>query len=38
MTGRRAVSLAVLVGALGYFVDVFDLLLFSIWRWERRRS
>ena len=29
---RRTVSLAVLVAALGYFVDVYDLLLFSILR------
>lgn len=29
---RRAVTLAVLVAALGYFVDIYDLLLFSIIR------
>ena len=29
---RRNVSLAILVAALGYFVDVYDLLLFSILR------
>src|SRR3954469_16224559 len=28
----RAVTLAVLVAALGYFVDIYDLLLFSIVR------
>src|SRR5438105_2004971 len=28
----RAISLAVLVAALGYFVDIYDLLLFSIVR------
>jgi len=29
---KRAVSLAILVAALGYFVDIYDLLLFSIVR------
>jgi MFS transporter, putative metabolite:H+ symporter len=29
---KRAVSLAVLVAALGYFVDIYDLILFSILR------
>ena len=29
---RRAVALAVLVAALGYFVDIYDLILFSIVR------
>ncbi|HYM20471.1 MAG TPA: MFS transporter [Candidatus Kapabacteria bacterium] len=29
---KRAVSLAVIVAALGYFVDIYDLLLFSIVR------
>lgn len=29
---RRAVTLAVIVAALGYFVDIYDLLLFSIVR------
>ena len=29
---RRAISLAVLVGALGYFVDIYDLILFSMIR------
>lgn len=29
---RRAVNLAVIVAALGYFVDIYDLLLFSIVR------
>ncbi|MFI5264362.1 MAG: MFS transporter, partial [Candidatus Kapaibacterium sp.] len=30
--GKRAIGLAVLVAALGYFVDIYDLLLFSIVR------
>lgn len=30
--GRRAVTMAVLIAALGYFVDIYDLLLFSIVR------
>ena len=30
--GRLAVTLAVLVAALGYFVDIFDLLLFALLR------
>ncbi len=30
--GARAVQLAVLVAALGYFVDIYDLLLFSVVR------
>ena len=29
---RRAVALAILVAALGYFVDIYDLILFSIVR------
>src|SRR3954453_8888812 len=29
---RRAVNLAVLVAALGYFVDIYDLILFSVVR------
>jgi len=32
MTARRSVGLAVLVSALGYFVDAYDLILFSILR------
>ena len=28
----RAVALAILVAALGYFVDIYDLILFSIVR------
>lgn len=35
---KRAVSLAVLVAALGYFVDIYDLLLFSIVRIPSLRS
>lgn len=31
-TARRAISLAVLVAALGYFVDIYDLILFSMVR------
>lgn len=31
-TSRRAVTLAVVVAALGYFVDIYDLLLFGIVR------
>lgn len=31
-TARRAVNLAVLVAALGYFVDIYDLILFSMVR------
>ena len=30
--GRRAVTVAVLVAALGYFVDLFDLILFTVLR------
>lgn len=30
--GRRALALAILVAALGYFVDIYDLILFSIVR------
>jgi MFS transporter, putative metabolite:H+ symporter len=30
--GRRSIALAVLVAALGYFVDIYDLILFSIVR------
>lgn len=29
---RRALALAVAVSALGYFVDIYDLVLFSILR------
>src|SRR6476660_6065758 len=29
---RRAVALAIIVAALGYFVDIYDLILFSIVR------
>lgn len=32
MTADKAVALTILVSALGYFVDIFDLLLFSIVR------
>jgi len=32
MTSRRGVYLAVLVAALGYFVDIFDLILFGVVR------
>jgi MFS family permease len=32
MTDKRAVSLAILVAALGYFVDIYDLILFSVVR------
>lgn len=32
MSDRRAASLAVLVAALGYFVDIYDLILFSVVR------
>src|SRR5947209_3539040 len=35
---QRAVNLAVLVAALGYFVDIYDLLLFSIVRISSLRS
>ncbi len=35
---KRAVSLAVLVAALGYFVDIYDLLLFSIVRISSLKS
>ncbi len=31
-TDRRAVNLAILVAALGYFVDIYDLILFSVVR------
>jgi putative MFS transporter len=31
-TARRAINLAVLVAALGYFVDIYDLILFSMVR------
>src|SRR3954463_13567756 len=30
--GRRALALAIIVAALGYFVDIYDLILFSIVR------
>jgi hypothetical protein len=32
VTRQRAVPLAVLVAALGYFVDIYDLILFSVVR------
>jgi len=32
MSNRRAVNLAILVAALGYFVDIYDLILFSVVR------
>src|SRR4051812_44700486 len=32
VASRRAVQLAILVAALGYFVDIYDLILFSIVR------
>ena len=35
---RRAVALVVLVAALGYFVDIYDLILFSIVRITSLRS
>lgn len=35
---RRAVTLAILVAALGYFVDFFDLVLFSVVRVESLES
>jgi MFS family permease len=35
---KRAVTLAVLVAALGYFVDIYDLILFSIVRIESLRG
>ena len=31
-TARRAINLAVVVGALGYFVDIYDLILFAMVR------
>ncbi len=34
MTDRRAVNIAILVAALGYFVDIYDLILFSVVRRE----
>ncbi len=37
-TRRRPVALAVLVAALGYFVDIYDLLLFSIVRIKSLQS
>lgn len=36
--GRRAVTFSVMVAALGYFVDIYDLLLFSIVRITSLRS
>jgi MFS family permease len=36
--GQRAVTLSVVVAALGYFVDIYDLLLFSIVRVTSLRS
>ena len=38
MTDRRAVHVAILVAALGYFVDIYDLVLFSIVRVASLRS
>ena len=35
---QRAISLAVLVAALGYFVDIYDLILFSVVRVESLKS
>ena len=32
MKANRGVSLAVLVAALGYFVDIYDLILFGVVR------
>jgi MFS family permease len=37
-TSRRAIYLAVLVAALGYFVDIYDLILFSVVRVESLKS
>ena len=40
-TGRdsqRAITLSVMVAALGYFVDIYDLILFSIVRVPSLRS
>lgn len=34
MTDKRAINIAVLVAALGYFVDIYDLILFSVVRKE----
>jgi MFS transporter, putative metabolite:H+ symporter len=34
LTSQRAIYLAVLVAALGYFVDIYDLILFSVVRVE----
>lgn len=34
MTAKRAVNIAILVAALGYFVDIYDLILFSVVRKE----
>lgn len=34
MTSKRAVNIAILVAALGYFVDIYDLILFSVVRKE----
>ena len=36
--GQRAITLSVMVAALGYFVDIYDLLLFSIVRVPSLRS
>src|SRR5688572_6133377 len=35
---KRAVNLAILVAALGYFVDIYDLILFSIVRVKSLRG
>ena len=37
-SSRRAIYLAVLVAALGYFVDIYDLILFSVVRVESLKS
>lgn len=38
MTSKKAISLTVIVAALGYFVDIYDLLLFGIVRMPSLRS
>jgi putative MFS transporter len=38
VSSRRAIYLAILVAALGYFVDIYDLLLFSIVRVKSLQS
>src|SRR5688572_31882027 len=37
-TPHRAIYLAVLVAALGYFVDIYDLILFSVVRVDSLKS